>query len=55
MLQKEKKYQHLNRYVDILAFEHSRVRLVDRGLAGDKDVNGYINANYVDGPLKEGD
>jgi protein tyrosine phosphatase len=55
MLQTDKKYQHLNRYVDILPFDHTRVRLVDRGLEGEKDINEYINANFVDGPLKEGD
>lgn len=42
-----------NRYSDILAFKHSRVHLVPRASIskGDPVVNGYINANFVDGPI----
>ena len=28
---------------------------MDRGLQGDPDFNAYINANYIDSPLREGD
>jgi protein tyrosine phosphatase len=31
------------------------VQLADRGLQGDPEENAYINANFVDSPLKEGD
>ena len=51
----EDRFSIKNRYCDILAFDHSRVKLVDRGFQGDKDVWAYINANHVDGPMKEGD
>lgn len=48
MLERDRKFYDKNRYSDILAFKHSRVRLVERnGLVG--DVAGYINANFVDG------
>ena len=47
----------MNRYSDILAYEHSRVRLVERssmpGFRAFEDS--YINANFVDGPLAVGD
>ena len=55
MMVSDSKYHPKNRYSDILAFDHSRVHLVDRGMDGDKDVNGYINANHIDGPLLSGD
>ena len=43
-----------NRYIDILAFKHSRVHLVQRASMvipnGKELLHGYINANFVDGP-----
>ena len=49
----EEKLRVKNRYSDILAFIHSRVQLVPRNSMqqGDPFLNGYINANFVDGPL----
>jgi protein tyrosine phosphatase len=39
-----------NRYADILAMEHSRVRLMaHRQLLGEE--SDYINANYIDGQV----
>ena len=38
-----------------MPFPHSRPRLVDRGFKGDPEYNAYINANFIDSPLKEGD
>ena len=53
----DKKIREKNRYSDILAYKHSRVNLVPRASMphGDTFVNGYINANFVDGPLNVGD
>ena len=53
MLLYDPKFEKKNRYSDILAFKHSRVHLVPRPsrAEGDAEVNGYINANFVDGPL----
>lgn len=55
MLVEDKRLQEKNRYIDILAFEHSRVRLLPRQAlvaAGiDEFVSSYINANFIDGPL----
>ena len=47
------KIKQKNRYSDIRAFKHSRVHLIprDRFTSGDAEVNGYINANFVDGPI----
>jgi receptor-type tyrosine-protein phosphatase A len=47
------KFKLKNRYNDILPFNHSRVHLVPRAsmASGDTEVNAYINANFVDGPL----
>lgn len=50
-LARQSKYRPKNRYSDILAYENTRVKLGDRGFAGDPDVNAYINANFVDSPL----
>lgn len=53
LLTYDKKLKDKNRYSDILAFNHSRVHLVPRAslTEGEPFVNGYINANFVDGPL----
>ena len=53
LLLHDRKVRNKNRYSDILAFEHSRVHLVPRDSLADVDplVSGYINANYVDGPV----
>lgn len=47
----------MNRYSDILAYKHSRVQLVERAsMPGFRDYeDGYINANFVDGPLAVSD
>ena len=52
MLVDDNRLEKKNRYIDILAFEHSRVRLLPRqSLVGkDEFVSSYINANFVDGP-----
>ena len=59
MLAVEKEFRDKNRYVDILPYNHTRVKLVQRadqeGKGDPAEVQAYINANYVDGPLKEGD
>lgn len=36
-----------NRYANVVAYDHSRVRL--RSVGGATDVDNYINANYIDG------
>ena len=53
MLLKADKFSDRNRYSDILAYKHSRVHLVPRQNDNEEDpeVAGYINANFVDGPL----
>lgn len=53
MLEMRPKFEPKNRYSDILPFKHSRVHLVPRQSisGGDDEVNAYINANFVDGPL----
>ena len=43
-------YSHLNRYTDVLPYEHTIVRLDDQGLNRDN----YFNANYVENPLFPG-
>ena len=59
MLQTDKKYRDKNRYIDILPYEHTRVKLVQRpqseGKGYPEEVQAYINANFVDSPLKTGD
>ena len=52
-----KKYKLKNRYRDILPYEHTRVKLMPRPGKEDQntDLQAYINANFVDGPLQEGD
>ena len=42
-----------NRYDDIIPFRHSRVHLVPRESmpTADNYVDGYINANFIDGPI----
>ena len=55
MVVQDQRVHNKNRYIDILAFEHSRVRLLAREsyVAANYDpfVVGYINANFVDGPI----
>ena len=53
MCVKDKKIQGMNRYSDILAYQHSRVKLLPRAsmLNFMPFEDGYINANFVDGPL----
>jgi len=46
--------QYQNRYSDILAYDHTRVKLTT-GRKGDEIADGYINANHIDSPLKQGD
>ena len=55
MLLRGQKFRDLNRYSDILAFKHSRVHLLPRPNLNqvDPEVASYINANFVDGPLRE--
>ena len=59
MLLSDYKFRGKNRYSDILAFKHSRVHLVPRDIENgdseddDSEVAGYINANFIDGPLGE--
>ena len=47
------KFKPKNRYSDILPFSHTRVHLIPRAsmTSGDPEVNAYINANFVDGPV----
>ena len=52
------KFRGKNRYSDILAYKHTRVHLLPRegdesGNEEDPEVAGYINANFIDGPLGE--
>ena len=55
----DEKYRQRNRYSDILPFEHTRPKLSQRpqteGKGDPEEVQAYINANFVDGPLKQGD
>lgn len=53
MLLVDKKIRDKNRYSDILAYKHSRVHLVPRASLETNNplFDGYINANFVDGPL----
>lgn len=46
--------QAQNRYTDILAYDHTRVKLTT-GRKDDELTDGYINANLIDSPLKQGD
>ena len=51
------RYRKKNRYNNILPYEHSRVKLMDRSDSkkDSSDVERYINANFVDSPLRNGD
>ena len=52
MLVDDKRIHPKNRYIDILAFDHSRVRLLPRNNLAHIDpfIASFINANFVDGP-----
>ena len=51
----DKTYRALNRYSDIMVYNDTRVILNKRPPALNSIENTYINAAYVDGPLKVGD
>lgn len=53
LLMQDRRVWKKNRYSNILAFEHSRVHLEpsSQSKSGDPVFDGYINANFVDGPL----
>ena len=55
LLEDPEKLCSKNRYADIIPFRHSRVHLLPRASVAAKDayVDGYINANFVDGPIGE--
>ena len=52
MLAPHSKFKKKNRYKDILPLEHSRVKLHSES---DSEFDAYINANFVDSPLQNGD